>query len=337
MVRQIREALSEYKGKKEAIDRRHAELCQINKRNCSVERLEEIMPGIERRYLEEVNELKAQARARVAYELQKVERWVNFMVQDINPESLNELKAIEGMNFTDTERNAIIARYAGDHFAMRKLSEMFNKDLPEMDKIQYAPPEEFLNAAKELWGEANCIIDTYGANGEGFSASVGDVRVQLAERTLADFENKFTNSYFSEYMLDRNAPLTPAEEKEVATIFAGIAPNMSYQMEYRAKKATEQGKGGLIARSKYTKFLKDYDAEGVEISALYEKFISSSTFESGAVIQEENTEPDIAHLLGMGAENAQEADREDSKVLKESPEDAAERIKKEIYGEIAAR
>lgn len=313
MIKQIQNILETYKNQKGALDREKTTTLARWKEDLSEKKIAEHRPELERNYLEKENTLKAATLAAIEKELSKAERWVAFMVQDIHPETLAEINALQGMGVTEYETNLLLEKYTGDYWASAKLIDMLNANRSDLNKISYTRPEELLQAVSEIKRDCAFILNNYMEDGEvtpGQNAAV--VSMALIEKNFMGYVDRFTTSYISEPDFDRPAPLTTSEKKAIDVMYSGC--ESSLEKRERTAELADQGKGELISRSEYARYLsKSWECKA-ELSPAGKMLLTGSiepeqyagfmavypTYKPGDVM-------DLSGLTGIGAPNNTEA------------------------------
>jgi hypothetical protein len=101
-----------------------------------------------------------------------------------------------------------------------------------------------------------------------------NIQIALIEKNFGDYADKLTTSYISEPDFDRPAPLTTVEARMVESLFDGY--EAGYEMRERAAELAEQGKGNLVSRSEYAKYLPGGWDLTPELSPMGEMLLNGS-------------------------------------------------------------
>jgi hypothetical protein len=254
MIKQIANILQTYKTSKGKLDQDWREKEATMKAEFSAERIARVRPEMLQRHTESENTLKVATLAAIEKELSKVEKHVAFMVQNIHPDTLAEITALQGVGLSEYETNLLLQKYTGDYWATAKLVDMLNATRSDLNKIQFTRPEELLQVAAELKRDCAFILNNYT---EGGAATPGqdaaNIKIALIEKNFGDYADRLTTDYISEPDFDRPAPLTSIEAKTVESFFADCESGMDKRE--RAAELADQGKGELISRSEYAHYL----------------------------------------------------------------------------------
>jgi hypothetical protein len=190
---------------------------------------------------------------------------------------------------------------------------MLNVSRDDLHKIQFTKPEELLQAVAEIKRDAAFIINNYALNGETTPGQdKANIQIALIEKNFGNYADKLTTSYISEPDFDRPAPLTTVEERTVEKLFAGC--ESSYSKRERASELVEQGKGDLISRSEYVKYLPGGWNAALELSPMGEMLLNGSIqpdqyagfSEVYHVVKPDET-VDLSVITGVGAPEGENA------------------------------
>lgn len=339
MVTQIMEMLEKYKTMKAVIDQRHTAVLQDLRRKSSVEYFEELRPEREQEFLKEENDIKEATLKSIETELSKVSRRVEYMLQDVRPESLAQIEALKGVELSHYEETVLLNKYRGDYWATLTLTEKINAGRSDMDKISFVHPEELLGVVADMKRDIAFIVSNYAFDMTDSGASTAAIEIQLIENGFSEYFDRLTTSYISEYEFDLPTPLTDYERNEINRIFADCS--FEHEKKEKAAEAAESGKGELVSRSEFAKFLPSGYIPVVELSEEAKQLIGG-TFTPGQYagleeIYEEGNLLNLSSAMGIGAEKVQEHPKEKAvDELKEPTEETAKRIIAEYYEEQAS-
>ena len=335
MVKQIMEMLEKYKMMKMAIDQKHAAILQDLRRKSSVEYFEELRPEREQEFLKEENGIKAATLQSIETELAKVSRRVEYMLQNVNPVSLAQIESLKGVDLSPYEETVLLNKYRGDYWATLALTEKINANRSEMDKISFVHPEELLGVVADMRRDIGFIVANYAFDMTDTGASTAAIEIQLIENKFSEYFDRLSTSYLSEYELDLPVPLTDYEKNEIDRIFEGC--EFSHEKREKAAEAVADGKGELVSRSEYAKFLPEGYIPVVALSEEAKQLIGG-TFTPGQYagleeIYEEGNLLKLSSMMGIGADAIPEKSPED--ILKEPTLETAKRVIAEYYEEQA--
>lgn len=287
MIKQIIDVLEEYKNAKTALDKEKADTMARWKRDFTPSKIQEVLLDYEKAHLLAENTIRETALAKIEKELSKVDQWAAAMLDDLNPDLLAEVKALDGLMLSNYQIQTLQQRFAGNYWASAAFAELVNRNRSEVDRLTVTSPETFLQVADRLKSDCIFILQNYGEGAGTEGTNVAGVKIQLLEKNFEKYFDAFTCEYISEPDFDRPAPLTAAEKRTIDALFADCTG--AYTALLRAEELAGEGYAGLIKRSEYAKHLRDYE-EPIQLSeagkrALYGADISNTEPEPSASVE----------------------------------------------------
>ncbi len=306
MIRKMWNILQSYKANKGRLDKRYQNAKADALSMYSEDHYKtEIEPEQEKAYKAQTRVLKGAALDMIERIATNAETYVNAAINNVNYYHILEAESLKDVPLTDREINALLNRYSDDTYASRVFIGILNDRNDPMHQRAISYPEDTLAIVNDVLRDSALLINAYSGEPDMTTPQgrINYISVANIEARFLDYGDRLNQTCFPDLMLDIPLPLTPAEEKQVDSLFKGCTTYES--RSNRAAELAKQGYAPLIARSEYASNLPRFYKEDVNLDALQGLAIKATESKYAGTAQEWAIKDlgEYASLLDDSAEN----------------------------------